>query len=567
MRRGPWRFLILVALLVAGVAFWAFGRGPELAPGTQLVLEIRGTYVDAPVNPVLARLFGRAERTLIGALSEMSKAERDDRITSVLIEVGGLDVGWGKASELRSAIARLGDAGKRTTVYLELESLSANLEYYVATAADEIVMAPASRSVLPGLAAEYFFLGGLFEKVGVDVEYERIGRYKSAVESYAETGMSDANREMTRALLDSIDARFVGAVAEGRELAPGAVEALIDEAPSTPERLVELGLVDRVAHRDELLAEPRIDAAQWAAIAFEDVGFDPQANFALVYGSGPVVTGSGDVSRQGNPVLAADTVAQAIEDASKAEDIEAIVFRVDSPGGSPLASDIVWRAIARARDRGTPVVASFSDVAASGGYYVACGADRIVSQPTTYTGSIGVFVLRPVLGGLLDKLDIGVESMQRGKRADLLLSAEPLSPGARQVLREDVRRIYDLFVQRVAEGRGLETSEVDAVGRGRVFTGEQARDAGLVDVLGGLRDAVTEAKLLAGLDPDTDVLLMTYPPPRPLADQIAEALGLVRVAATPELPLPRGLARTLALLGDLPPGAPLLVPPGLAEIR
>ena len=310
-----------------------------------------------------------------------------------------------------------------------------------------------------------------------------------------------------------------------------------------------------------------ITSEEYAGVDPASLGFGVEAQLAIVYGAGAVVTGSGEVTRGGDRVLAADTVAQAITDAADDPDIQAILFRVDSPGGSPLASDIVWRAISRARAKGKPVVASFSDVAASGGYYVACGADKIVANATSITGSIGVFVLRPVIGGLLDKLGIGVETLTRGARADLLLGTEPLSPGARRVLEKDVRRIYDLFVSRVAEGRGLSTEAVDAVARGRVWTGEQALEQGLIDAVGGLRTAIRETKLLIGLDPEADVLILQYPPPRPLAEQIAEALGLGVRALQPGLPLPRGVRQLLATVEALPLGAPLLIPPFLADIH
>jgi protease-4 len=566
MRRWRW---IALFLLVLGIAWLVLSpRGPAVERGSFLRVDLRGAFVDAPVSP-LARLLGRREASLVSLLSELTKAERDERIAGVLFRIGGLDMGWGKAEELRAALARLRDKGKRSIAYLELEQLGGNLEYYLASGADEVVMAPASRNALVGLAGEYLFLGGLFEKVGVELEYERIGEYKSAVESYAERAMSDANREMTEALLDSIDGRFVSAIAASRELAPERVRAAIDEAPTTPERMRELGLVDRVAWGDEVLAEetPVVEADAYAGVDPAAVGFAPVATFALVYGAGPVVTGEGFVSPRGGFVLAADTVADAIDQAAEAPDVRAIVFRVDSPGGSPLASDIVWRAIQRARQRGKPVVASFSDVAASGGYYVACGADRIVSQPTTFTGSIGVFVLRPVLRDLLDDLDVGVATITRGARAELLLSSQPLSPESREVLRTDVRSIYDLFVRRVAEGRSLGAEEVDAVGRGRVWTGAQAEERGLVDALGGLREAVRQAKELTGIDLEADVVLVQYPPPKPLPDQIAEALGLAVRAAVPRLPLPRAAAALFDTLVGLPPGAPALVPPVWPEVR
>jgi protease IV len=567
-----WRWILAVAALLLLLAWWFRDTGPVIEPGSALVKKLSGEYVEATVHPLLARLMGQRQQSLVALLSELAKAERDTRLAEVVLEIGGLEVGWGKADEIRGAVARLSANGRRTVAYLQLEKLGGNLEYYVASAADEIVIAPAARSPVLGLAAEFLFLGGLFEKIGVEIDYERVGKYKSAVESYAETKMSDANREMTGALLDSIDAVFLRAIAEARGLTPTQVREAIDSGPTTPEQLLALGLVDRVASLDDELARegrPRVTDRVYARVDPKSVGFEPEVKFALIQGTGPVVTGEGGISPGGGFVLAADPIAQAIEDAAAAPDVAAIIFRVDSPGGSPLASDIVWRAVRKARRSGKPVVASLSDVAASGGYYVAVGADRIVSQPNTLTGSIGVFVLRPVLGGLFEKLGVGVETMTRGARADLLLSSEPLSPAARAVLRRDVRHVYALFLERVAEGRGMDEEAVDAVAQGRVWTGAQALEVGLVDALGGLRTAVLEAKEVLGLDPDADVALVPYPPPKPLAEQIAEALGQgVRAASPLGVPLPRA-ARGLVELAAaaLPVGAPLLIPPALAEIH
>jgi protease-4 len=383
--------------------------------------------------------------------------------------------------------------------------------------------------------------------------------------------MSEANREMTTALLDSVYDRFVEAVAEGRSLAPEQVIAAIDAAPATPAEMQEHGLGEGIGFFDEILERvkdgeeerPVMRGEEYARVDPSSVGFDPIASFALIYGTGPVVAG-GPGRRQ---VLASTAVSEAFEAAAEDPEIDAIIFRIDSPGGSALASDLVWRATQQAREKGKPVIASFSDVAASGGYYVACGADRIVSQPASYTGSIGVFVLRPVLGGLFEKLGVGVEAMTRGEHADLLLGSRRLSPRTRARLRADVRGVYDTFVDRVSEGRELAPEAVDAIGRGRVWTGSQALEVGLVDALGGLRTAVLEAKSAVGLDADADVVLIGYPPPKSLPEQVAEALGTSARAALPEISLPSTVRQLAATLQVLPAGTPLLIPPGLTEIR
>ncbi len=563
--------LLAVLLLALGALLLWGDRGPSIADGSLLVVDVEGEYLEASSAPLAARLLGAERRPLAALLSELAKAERDDRIDTVVFRIRPLGIGWAKAQEIRNAMRRVGEGERRTVAYLELESFAANLEYYVATGAEEIRVAPGSLGPVLGLAAEYLFFGALFEKLGVDVEYERVGEYKSAVETFAEEKMSTAAREMANSLLDSIETQFVAGIAESRELPTSVVREAIDHAPGAPAELLERGFVDEVGTFQELLEErgepPLVTQEEYAGVPLEDVGFAPQKRIALIYGSGMVVVGDGDVSPRGSLVAASTTLARALDDASEDPEIAAIVLRVDSPGGSALASDIVWRAARRARGRGKPLVASFSDVAASGGYYFSSIADRIVAEPASITGSIGVFVLRPVLGDLFARLGVGVAVLTRGAHADLQLASKPLSPGTRRRLRALVQEAYGTFLARVSEGRELPKERVDALGRGRVYTGEQAADAGLVDVLGGLREAVDEAKREAGIDPEADVELVPYPPPRPLAEQLTELLGAsVRAGELREL-LPARLGSVAELLLELPSGAPVLVPPLFPTIR
>ncbi|HYB13346.1 MAG TPA: signal peptide peptidase SppA, partial [Myxococcota bacterium] len=466
-------------------------------------------------------------------------------------------------------------AGRHQIAYLEVEEYGANLEYFIASAAERVYLSPATRTPFVGMAAEYLFLGGLWEKFGVQVEVERVGEYKSAAEIYAAKEMSEPHRVMANALLDSISQNFVRAVAEARGLGPEEVSAAIDAAPVVPAEMKERKLIDGIAFLDEVIEmqgkRPVIKGREYAAVRPASVGINPEATFALIYGSGAVVTGDAGSDARGSPQLAAETVSRAFHDAAEDPNIRAIIFRVDSPGGSPLAADLVWRATQQARAKGKPVVASFSDVAASGGYYAACGVDAIVAEPTTLTGSIGVFVLRPIVGGLLDKLGIGVASLTRGAHADLLLSTQPLKPDTRALLQTEVRAVYDLFVSRVAEGRKLSAARVDEIGRGRVWTGAQAREVGLVDELGGLHAAVTKAKEKAGLRPEADVMLVVFPAPEPLAVQIRQALegsAVHAVESDPLLPqLPASLRRVVGWLTSVPSGSPVLLPPVAVEIR
>ena len=439
------RILIFLLLVFFGLYLLlrpiAGGPAAKVAEGSTLVVELGGEYIEAPAPSPLARLVGEHTRAFVDLLSVLSLAERDDRIAAVVLRIQPLEIGWGKADELRAAIGRLREKGKQTIALLEVQNFSANLELYVGSAADELHLAPGAAAPLVGMAAEYVFLGGFWEMLGIQFDVARAGKYKSAVEVYAERTMSEASREKANSLLDDTYARFVAALAADREKTPDEIRATIDRGLVRTQDLVAAGLVDGEIHLDALLERLGPDVVEHADYLHTDprtLGFDPQTRFALVYGSGTVVQGDaegGPFATQ--PSFASESVSRAILDAAEDPEISAIVLRIDSPGGSALASELIWRALERAKAKGKPVIASFSDLAASGGYYVAAGADVIVSDPGTLTGSIGVFVLRPVVGGLLEKLGVGHASVTRGTHADMLLSAQPLSPSSRERLQHE----------------------------------------------------------------------------------------------------------------------------------
>jgi len=564
--------LALLGLLALAVVWlvWFRSTGPAVEPGTTVVVELAGEYVEAPEPPLAARLLGDRSRPFVGLLSVLELARRDERVDTVVLRIRGLQIGWGKAQEIRRALERLREAEVRTLAYLELASFGASRDYYVASAADEVVVAPAALTPVVGLAAEYLFLGGLWEKLGIEIESERIGRYKSAVETYAGEKMSEPAREMANSLLDSFERQFLEGIASSRGMSVDAVRRAVDAGPVVGSELVSLGLVDAVGHlegRPEM-EEPVLEAGVYAGIDPAEVGFEPVARFALVYGAGPVVLGDDPGPARG-PVFASDPVARALETAAEDPEVDAIVLRIDSPGGSALASELIWKAVRQARASGKPVIASLSDVAASGGYYAAVGADHIVADPGVLTGSIGVFVLRPVLDGLLERIGVNAEGLTRGEHADFLLSTQPLSEGARERLRTLVVSTYDLFVERVAKGRELPNERVDALGQGRVWTGAQAVERGLVDELGGLHEAVAAGRRNLELAEDADVALVPYPAPTTLAQELAEALQgrVLAEAALSAWPGAERLREPVEWLRRWPARTPLAVPPFWLDVR
>jgi len=583
--RPRWRrrILIILILSVPALLLWGYIQGPApmmIEEGTTLRVKIAGRYVESQAPSLISRAFGERSRPFLSLLSTLSLAERDSRIDTVILHIRSVDMGWGKAGELREQITRLRESGKKTIAYLELGGLSVSREYYVATAAEEIHAIPGSSLPLVGLGAEYFYLGGAWEKLGLGFATSKAGKYKSAVESLTGEGMSEASREMANSLLDSIDGLFIDAIAKGRGKTPDEVRRIIDTGPVLAGQLLERGLIDGVKHLSQIpeTSGPMIEGDVYRDLDPSSLGFDPVARLALIYGSGNVVTGSANRSVGGDAVFSSERTNKALAAAAADPSIDGIVLRIDSGGGSAMASEMMWDAMQTTRASGKPLIASFSDVAASGAYYVASAADAIVAPAGSLTGSIGVFVIRPVVDQLLDRLGIQVESLRRGPHADFLSLTQPLSRASDQRMQSITLAIYDLFLQRVSEGRGLEIAEVDAVAQGRVWTGRQALQAHLVDELGGLQTAVEIALEKLGHDREDDVLLVPFPKAPSLAEEISQILlggasvslgvrSLVREAVEGSLPLPQELRVMASWLADLPYDAPLLIPSSWVEIR
>jgi protease IV len=381
-----------------------------------------------------------------------------------------------------------------------------------------------------GLEARFLFLGGVWEKLDIQMDVEKIGAYKTYGDMIANKEMSAAQREMANWLLDSLNAQFVDGVAHARGLDKSEVEAAINDCPVSPAEFEAAKLSNGSKYLEDLHAEiggddtPLVRMDEYAHVSASSLGMDVGPKIGVVYAVGAITSGESGTGVEGD-VLGAETAIKAINDAADDADVRAILLRVDSPGGSALASDLIWRATQEARKK-KPVVVSMSDVAGSGGYYIAAGANRIVAQPATLTGSIGVVMARPNVAGFLARLGINTATVSRGKFADLDNLTTPLTPEGRQKLLSELDLIYKVFVARVASGRNLSAERVDDVGRGRVWTGAQARDLGLVDELGGLRTAVQATKVAAGIGAGEEVELVFYPRRKGVLERISELLTI-----------------------------------------
>jgi protease-4 len=535
-----------------------------------LVLEMGDTLEEAPPVDTLDRLFARG-LALPTLILQLDKAAVDERIVAVLLHIRSLQAGYASLQEVRDAVLRFRETGKPVIALLDMATLNATRELYLASSADKVYLVPGFLGPFAGIAGHFLYLGGFLGKLGIEVEYERIGPYKSAPETFSARQMSPPARRMFNELLDGIFSQVVRGIAQGRSLETASVRRLVEQAPSVLEEYLAAGLADGSADRDEVLEREGFGDAgevtwdEYLGVDPRDLGLRDGPGIALIFGDGTIVQAAGGRGARAR-LLEADAVERALEDAVEDEEIRAIVLRINSGGGSALASDQVWRQIQEVRKE-KPVVISMGNAAASGGYYIASGADAIVAQPATMTGSIGVFFLHPALAGLFRKLEIGSEVITRGQYAAISISDAPFTKEQRERTREFVRSFYEGFLERVATGRGISVEEVDRVGQGRVWLGETAMGNGLVDHLGGLRKAVTLAQSEAGLDPDVDPRRVIFPGPRPLAEQIAEVLrgelhdwflGHLQLVRLPEI------VQSLSLLAE---GELAYLPPYWVEIH
>ena len=510
---------VIVSMSGLALGYYLVSREPPVASESVLWLRVPAVLNERSSGDLFDLLSGGGGDTVGSIVDALRKAKVDDRVTAVVLAPSPNLVSWAAVQEIRDAVADYRASGKPVVGYIEFGQRQA---YYLASACDEVIMTPSSPLLLVGVAAYEVFLRGALDKVGIEADMVSAGDYKTAINTYTETTFTPEHREATEALARDLYEQLIDGIAEGRGMTPARVRALIDEGPFVPADAVRHGLVDELAYEDELLArlvpdddEPAtIDAAAYRRVSARGLGLNVGPRIAVVYAEGPILMGSGGGTVPGfSPVIGSRTTAEAIRRAREDDSIEAIVLRINSPGGDAVASDIIWRELVLARDE-KPLVASMSEVAASGGYYIAAPAHAIVAQPGTVTGSIGVFSGKFAAGGALDKLGVGMEGVAYGAQADLLSPVDRFSDAGRAAMQAQVDDTYERFLQVVVDGRTMSRDAVHTVGQGRVWTGRQAIERGLVDELGGLRRAIDLAKTQAGIEPETEVTPVAFPAPR-----------------------------------------------------
>jgi protease IV len=508
--------------------------------GCVLELELRVAPPEtSSLDPLTIITGGGRPLVLREAVSALHRAADDPRVAGLIARVELPAAAAGPVQELREAVAAF-TAVKPSLAWAE--TYPGTLSYYLASAFGEVWMQPAGTVGLIGFATNALFLRDALDKAGIEAQFVARGEYKSAINLFTQDRYTDAHREADTRLLESLRAQVWLAIADSRNIDQDALDGLADHAPLLRDIAVESGLIDRVGFRDEAYARiaelvgakgispesgdadgddgpPRLYLSRYARATGPGgparpsiPGRGPKSTIAVVTVAGSIVSGRGGSRLPfGSSNAGADTIAAGLREAAHDDSVSAIVLRVDSPGGSVSASETIWREVKKARERGKPVVASMGAVAASGGYYVSMGADAIVANPGTITGSIGVLTGKLVARDLKDRLGVGSDAVRTNANADAWSVNAPFTPEQHAQVEAEADLVYDDFVQRVAQGRHLSVEAVEAVARGRIWTGADALDHGLVDELGGLRAAVRRAKVLAGLDEDAKVRLIGYP--------------------------------------------------------
>lgn len=555
---GSLMALTLSLLLPAARARAEEPAEPEAPKEAQVVqLTIKGSFEEAlpEANP-----FGPSPLHFKGLLEIIKKAKEDQRVAAIVLKPASPNMGLAQARELVEALRDFRGAGKKIHAFAET---AGTVDFVLLSAADRVTMPESAMVILPGVSIESLYMKGLFDRAGVRFLVAHIGDYKSAFENFSLESMSPACREAFESLVDSSYRSIQEIIARGRRIAPEKVAEAIDRGFLSSGELKDLGLIDEVAYEEHFWNDVKADLGveklkiltsygrksieidtqnPFAVFRLLMEAFSPPARrvsrapkIAIVYANGAITSGKSRASPFGGSVsVGSDTLVEAIRSAAGDATVKAIVLRISSPGGSGLASDAIWEALREARKK-KPLVASMSDMAASGGYYIAMGADRILAQPDTLTGSIGVVSALVNVRGTMDLLGIRVERVSRGKGAGIFSPFSDPAEVSIEPLRKYMESFYWQFVDKAAAGRKTTREAIHAVAQGRVWTGRDALERGLVDELGGLDRAIEVARELASVPAGDKLETMELPSPPNVLESISEAFGVARASPLPAL--------------------------------
>ncbi len=552
-------FFALAGTVLAAFLSFSTDR-PGVPSRTALEIDWRVLPRESAGEGLTGGLFGRDRPTLADTIETLRRAAADKRVTGIVATLGDDWPGLAAVQELRDAIAAFRASGKFTIAWApSFEDGPGGIgNWYLATAFERVWMQPSGEFAVTGFATQVPLLKGGLDKLGVRFEGGQRHEFKAAPNSFTETGLTKPHRDNLQALVDSMLGQVVADTARARGIEPAAVRRLIDAAPLGAAEAVAGKLIDRIGYRDEVLDDVYKRLGDRDTYEFEDY----VARALSRSGKGDVIAlvaahGTMHDSEEGDPFEAGEALtrapfSRALFDAVGDPDVKAVVVRIDSPGGSVVAADALRRAVERAKGAGKPIIVSMGNVAASGGYLMALSADLVVAQPGSVTGSIGVFGLKPVVAGLLDTLGVKLEDIAAGTNAAMGSPARSYTPAQQALVDRQLDRIYADFTARVAAARKLDAGQIDKVARGRVFTGLDAKKAGLVDELGGLTLAIGFAKARAGIDAGRDVQIRRFPAERSRIDRVVDLVTGKHAKAVARAETRRMVAAVETHLGGLP---------------
>lgn len=560
---------ILLAGLTVLVLFFAIIRAGERRPsvvdGSTLVLNLEGEIPEQPPMSVpLPFLESREPVTVRDIWGILRKAAVDSRIKAIVLIPQDLGAGWAKLQEIRDGLVKFKKSGKPVVAYLRRPG---SREYYVATAADRIYMSKEDLLNVKGIRAELVFLKGTLDKIGVDVEIEHAGKYKDAGDMFTRKSMTPETREVLDSVLDQLYGSFLKTVADGRRMDVERVKALVDQGPFLGSKAKQERLVDDLIFEDEMYDDlkTRLGQKEMKKLSYRDylrapaasLGLDSGPRVALLVGEGAILSGEeSSFGDQGS--LYSRTFIATVRQVAADDSIKGVILRINSPGGDAIASDEMLHEV-KLLSKKKPTVISMSDMAASGGYYIAMTGDRVLAYPDTFTGSIGVIFGKVNLRGLYEKLGVQKEFLTRGRFADIDSDYKPLTEAGREKLREGIDEVYRNFLDIVAAGRSRKVEAIRPLAEGRVWTGEQALSNGLVDELGGIDRAIEVVKQRAGIAPDAGIRLITYPPKRSLLSYLLEQRTELSAVGSELRGLLKGVDPRVLLRGGMLKLAPYII--------
>jgi protease-4 len=541
MKLKEWQKIVLIIVVSFIFAYFVlrfFSRGlsegpPPITSNSYLELVIAGELPERTAEDPFLEAIDEVEITSIqNILQAIRKAKIDPKIKGIVLRPFAIGAGWAKTEEIRNALLNFKASGKPLYAYLDV---AGNKEYYIASTADSLVALSTGLLFINGFASEPVFIKEMLDKLGIEADFIAHGEYKNAPDMFTRENISEAQREVINSILDQYYANFVSSLAKSRGLEAAEVRQHIDRGLYSLEQAWKLGYVDTLMYYNEFKDHLErqddeksrfVSLRRYQHVPYSQLGISARETIAVVYGVGTIVIGGESQFGQGG-LITSEGMANSIRKAAADKSVKAIILRIDSPGGSGMASDVIWREVVEAREE-KPVIVSISDVAASGGYYISMAADTIVAHPNSIVGSIGVFAGKFAINKLYEKIGVNKEKIYRGRNADLFSETQKFTPEQREMIRQYIMDFYRDFISKAAQGRSMTPEAVDDIARGRVWTGEQGLENGLVDVLGGLHTAVQIAKELSGIPEDEAVRLRTYPRLKTLLERLLDSNITVR---------------------------------------